>query len=120
RQLLEELLADSPDDADALRALGYLEYFDERPAAAREAFIALLATRQHTNDALFYLGGIAEQQGEIEEAAGLYSRVEAGEHLVTAQVRLALLMFRMGRPELAISHLELFARRNPGAELELG
>lgn len=120
RQLLEELLAETPDDADALRALGYLEYFDEQSAAAREAFMALLATGQYTDDALFYLGGIAEQQGEIEEAARLYSRIEGGEHLVTAQVRLALLMFRMGRPELAINHLELFARRNPTAELELG
>lgn len=120
RQQLEELLAETPDDADALRALGYLEYFDERPVAAREAFTALLATGRYTDDALFYLGGIAEQQGDIEEGARLYSRVEGGEHLVTAQVRLALLMFRMGRPELAINHLELFARRNPGAELQLG
>jgi tetratricopeptide (TPR) repeat protein len=120
RQLLEELLADIPDDPAALRALGYLEYFDDRPAAAREAFMALLATGQYTSDALFYLGGIAEQEGDIEEAAHLYSRVEGGEHQVTAQVRLALLMFRMGRPELAINHLELFARRNPEAELELG
>ena len=120
RQLLEDLLAETPDDADALRALGYLEYFDQQSAAAHEAFMALLATGQYTDDALFYLGGIAEQQGEIEEAARLYSRIEGGEHLVTAQVRLALLMFRMGRPELAINHLELFARRNPVAELELG
>ena len=120
RQLLEELLAETPDDADALRALGYLEFYDDRPAAAREAFMALLASGQHTNDALFFLGGIAERQGDIEEAARLYSRMDGGEHLVTAQVRLALLMFRMGRPELAINHLELFARRNPGAEQELG
>lgn len=120
RRLLQELLAEVPDDAEALRALGYLEYFDQQPAAAREAFMALLASGQYTDDALYYLGGIAEQQGDIEEAAHLYSRIEGGEHLVTAQVRLALLMFRMGRPELAINHLELFARRNPAAELELG
>jgi tetratricopeptide (TPR) repeat protein len=120
RTLLEALLAAHPGDADALRALGYLEYFDGESEAARQAFMALLATGRHTNDALFYLGGIAEQQGEIEEAARLYSRVSGGEHLVTAQVRLALVMFRMGRPELAINHLELFAQRNPGAGLELG
>jgi tetratricopeptide (TPR) repeat protein len=120
RALLEQLLAAHPADADALRALGYLEYFDGEPEAAQEAFMSLLATGRHTNDALFYLGGIAEQQGEIEEAARLYSRVSGGEHLVTAQVRLALVMFRMGRPELAINHLELFGQRNPGAAVELG
>jgi tetratricopeptide (TPR) repeat protein len=120
RMLLEALLAAQPRDAEALRALGYLEYFDGELDAARQAFLELLDTGRHTNDALFYLGGIAEQQGEIEEAAGLYSRVSGGEHLVTAQVRLALVMFRMGRPELAINHLELFARRNPESAVELG
>ena len=120
RELLEQVLAADAADADALRALAYLEYFEGRTDAARDAFMALLATGEHTNDALFYLGGLAEQQGDIEDAARLYSRVDGGEHLLTAQVRLALMMVGMGRPELAINHLELFARRNPEAALELG
>lgn len=120
RALLEEILGERPADGDALRALGYLEYYDGDPEAARQAFKSLLATGQHTDDALFYLAGIAEQLGDVEEAARLYSRVSGGEHLVTAQVRLALVMFRMGRPELAVNHLELFAQRNPGAAVELG
>jgi tetratricopeptide (TPR) repeat protein len=120
RALLLEILAEQPDDGDALRALGYLEYFEGRAEEARAAFAALLETGQHVNDALFYLGGIAEQAGDIEQAAQYYSRIAGGENSVTAQVRLALLMYRMGRPELAINHLELFARRNPGAEIELG
>jgi tetratricopeptide (TPR) repeat protein len=120
RQALEDLLGEAPDDADALRALGYLEYFDGRTDVAREIFTALLHSGEYTSDAFFYLGSIAEQQGDIEEAAQFYARVEDGENLFTAQVRLALLMFRMGRPELAISHLELFERRNPAAAVELG
>jgi tetratricopeptide (TPR) repeat protein len=120
RALLGELLAELPTDADALRALGYLEYYEGQFDAAHDAFVALLATGWHADDAYFYLGGIAEQQGDIEQAAQLYSRVSAGEHLVVAQVRLALLMFSMGRPELAIDHLEMFARRNPDAAAELG
>jgi tetratricopeptide (TPR) repeat protein len=119
RAVLEEILAGEPGDADALRALGYLEYFEGDHQAARQTFMSLLATGEYTDDALFYLGGIAEQEGEIEEAARLYARVSGGEQLVTAQVRLALVMFRMGRPELAIDHLELFARRNPEAAVEL-
>ena len=120
RLVLEALLEADPVDADALRALAYIEFFEGRLDHARELFLALIALDRYGNDALFYLGGIAEQQGEIEESARFYSQVNAGEHLITAQVRLALLMFRMGRPELAINHLELFAQRNPGAELELG
>ena len=120
RAVLESLLESDPADFEALRALGYLEYFEGRVEVAREIFHGLLAAGRYTNDALFYLGGIAEQQGEVEEAARLYSRIDGGEHLVTAQVRLALLMFRLGRPELAVNHLEIFARHNPGADVELG
>jgi tetratricopeptide (TPR) repeat protein len=120
RLVLEALLDADPVDADALRTLAYIEFFEGRLEQSRELFMALIALDRYGNDALFYLGGIAEQQGEVEEAARFYSQVNAGEYLVTAQVRLALLLFRMGRPELAISHLELFAQRNPGAELELG
>lgn len=120
RHVLHEVLDEVPGDADALRALGYLEYFAGHFDAARDALMALLGTGRHTDDALFYLGGIAEHEGEIEEAARLYSRITSGEHRVTAQVRLALLMYRMGRPELAIQHLELFAERNPDADIELG
>lgn len=120
RVVLESLLETDPADFEALRALGYLEYFEGRTEVAREIFLGLLAAGRYPNDALFYLGGIAEQQGEIEEAARLYSRIDGGEHLVTAQVRLALLMFRLGRPELALNHLEIFARHNPGADVDLG
>lgn len=120
RTLLEGILVKHPADAEALRALGYLEYFEGEMEASRRAFTALLATGKHTDDALFYLGGIAEQKGEVEEAARLYARVSGGEHLVTAQVRLALAMFRMGRPELAVNHLAAFAERNPDAAVELG
>lgn len=120
RSLLEALLEESPADPEALRALGYLEFHAGRAEEAERAFMALLAHGQHTNDALFYLGGLKEQQGDIEGAARFYSRVDGGEHLLTAQVRLALLMFRMGRPELALQHLELFARRNPDTAAELG
>ncbi len=120
RAVLESLLETDPADFEALRTLGYLEYFEGRIEVARETFLGLLAAGRYTNDALFYLGGIAERQGEIEEAARLYSRIDGGEHLVTAQVRLALLMFRLGRPELAVNHLEIFARHNPGADVELG
>ncbi len=120
RAALEAILEAYPMDPDALRALGFLEYYEGQEEAARETFLSLLATGRHTNDALFYLGGIAEQMGEVEEAARLYARITGGEHLVTAQVRLALQMYSLGRPELAINHLELFARRNPEAALELG
>lgn len=120
RALLEALLAEFPADPEALRALGYLEFHAGNAEAARAAFLTLLAHGQYHNDALFYLGGLLEQEGATEEAARFYARMDGGEHLLTAQVRLALLMVQMGRPELALEHLERFAERNPAAAPQLG
>lgn len=120
RALLEALLAEFPADPEALRALGYLEFHAGNADAAQAAFMTLLAHGQYRNEALFYLGGLLEQEGQTEQAAQLYARMDGGEHLLTAQVRLALLMVQMGRPELALEHLERFAERNPGTAAQLG
>jgi len=120
RELLQALLKEEPDNPAALRALGYLAYFTGDLDAARRHFTSLLSTGRYGNDAMFYLGSIAEVRGNLEEAARLYSRVSGGENLVTAQVRLALVMYRMGRPELAVNHLEEFAEMQPEAALQLG
>ncbi len=119
RQVLESVVGDEPGNAPALRALGYLEYFEGNLDAARTRFTALLATGRYADDATFYLGSIAEQEGDAEEAARMFSQVTGGEHFVTSQVRLALLMFQFGYPEIGIEHLEELARLNPGHEVEL-
>lgn len=119
RQVLEALVDDEPGNAAALRALGYLEYFDGNFEAARTRFMALLATGRYADDAMFYLGSIAEQEGDLEEAARMFSQVAGGENFVTAQVRLALLMFQFGHPEVGIEHLEDLAQLNPAYEVEL-
>ncbi|MFN2166353.1 MAG: tetratricopeptide repeat protein, partial [Anaerolineae bacterium] len=97
----------------------YLEFSEGNMDDARRHFMALMATGRFPDDAVFYLGSIAEQEGDLHEAVRMYSRVSGGQHLVTAQVRLALLMYRMGRPQLALQHLEEFGRLNPRAEVEL-
>ncbi|MEJ2514074.1 MAG: tetratricopeptide repeat protein [Gammaproteobacteria bacterium] len=119
RRLLESLVTEEPGNAVARRALGYLEFSEGNMDDARRHFMALMATGRFPDDAVFYLGSIAEQEGDLHEAVRMYSRVSGGQHLVTAQVRLALLMYRMGRPQLALQHLEEFGRLNPRAEVEL-
>ncbi len=119
RRLLQSVVEDEPGNAMALRALGYLEFSEGNLEAARRHFLALMATGRFPDDAVFYLGSIAEQEGDAHEAIRMYSRVAGGQHMVTAQVRLALLMYRLGRPQLALQHLEEFARLNPQADVEL-
>jgi tetratricopeptide (TPR) repeat protein len=118
----EELLA--LKDAEAtrpgvLRSLGYLEYHAGNLEQAEEHFVELMSTGRYMDEALFYLASIAEQQGDVDTAMRFYGRVTTGDNAVTAQVRLALLLYNMGEAEAALRHLQDFSRMAPWAESEL-
>lgn len=118
----EELLA--LKDAEAtrpgvLRSLGYLEYHAGNLDQAEEHFVELMSTGRYMDEALFYLASIAEQQGDVDTAMRFYGRVTTGDNAVTAQVRLALLLYNMGEAEAALRHLQDFSRMAPWAESEL-
>ncbi len=118
----DELLA--LKDAEAtrpgvLRSLGYLEYHAGNLDAAEDHFVELMSTGRYMDEALFYLASIAEQQGDVDTAMRFYGRVTSGDNAVTAQVRLALLLYNMGETEAALRHLEDFSRMAPWAESEL-
>ncbi len=118
----EELLA--LKDAEAtrpgvLRSLGYLEYHAGNLDQAEEHFVELMSTGRYMDEALFYLASIAEQQGDVDTAMRFYGRVTTGDNAVTAQVRLALLLYNLGETEAALRHLEDFSRMAPWAESEL-
>ena len=118
----EELLA--LKDAEAtrpgvLRSLGYLEYHAGNLEQAEEHFVELMSTGRYMDEALFYLASIAEQQGDVDTAMRFYGRVTTGDNAVTAQVRLALLLYNLGETEAALRHLQDFSRMAPWAESEL-
>ena len=118
----EDLLA--LKDAEAtrpgvLRSLGYLEYHAGNLEQAEEHFVELMSTGRYMDEALFYLASIAEQQGDVDTAMRFYGRVTTGDNAVTAQVRLALLLYNLGETEAALRHLQDFSRMAPWAESEL-
>ncbi len=116
---LELLLGDFPRMPGALRTLGFMEFQQGNNELAERYFIELLATGSYMSDALFYLGGMTEEEGDMDGAMDFYSRVTSGNNAVTARIRTSLILYRLGRPEDALKQLDEHLQTDPGASLDL-
>ena len=101
-----ELLAvQAPENSDVLYMLGLLHLQGNRLDDSAVFFEKLSAQEKLTDVANYYLGRIAEERQDYEEAGVWYQGVHKGEHYFDAQVRLALLLAKKGEVEEARSHL---------------
>ncbi len=107
------LLTEETGSAGALRALGFLELDTGSFEQAGARFSELLGTGEFTEDAMFYLGLIAERMEDYQRAMRAYSRVNIGYSAIPAQARLAHLMNKLGDEQGALKHLRRFGLQNP-------
>ena len=110
---VNQVLLEQPYRSDALRLMAIinfrLEYFD----AAKSDFEDLLNTGAYRMDALYYLGGIADRQSELDDAVEYYSQVTAGDNAVLAQSRAAGILAEQGKTDDALEFADRFAETNP-------
>jgi tetratricopeptide (TPR) repeat protein len=85
----------------------------DRLDVAKADFEDLLASGNYRMDALYYLGRIADQRDEREDAVGYYTEVTSGDNAVIAQSRAAGILVQEGEAEEAIELLDRFAAINP-------
>ena len=116
---LELLLSEYPRLPGALRTLGFLEFQEGNMDLAGRYFVELVGTGVFVPDALFYLGSIAELDGDPDSAVSFYSQVSGGDNLVPARVRLAFILYRLGRTEEALDSLEEVAVTDPSSSVDL-
>ena len=116
---LELLLTEYPRMAGALRTLGFVEFQEGNNELAERYFVELLATGSYMSDALFYLGAMTEEDGDVDGAMDFYTRVTSGNNAITARIRLSLILYRLGRPDDALKQLELHSRSDPETALDL-
>lgn len=116
---LELLLSDFPRLPGALRTLGFLEFEQGNLDLAGRYFVELVGTGLFVSDALFYLGSIAELDGDLDSAVSFYSQISSGDNLIPARVRLAFILYRLGRTEEALDSLEEVAVTDPSSSVDL-
>jgi len=112
RAQFERLAEQAPENADVRFALGLLLLQTNRPQEARAQFEKLIALGARTRAASFYLGQIAESDKNYDEAMTAYQQVDRGEHYLSAQIRVAVLMVEQGDVDAAREHLQALPRRN--------
>lgn len=109
-----------PDNPEVLFPLALLALEAEQHDTAEQHLQRLLELGSHQAEAHYYLGQLAENRGEIEQALDWYSRVEPGaQHWQEVQVRMAHLEARLDRMAEARARLQELRGREPGAALRL-
>jgi tetratricopeptide (TPR) repeat protein len=116
---VNQVLLEQPARTDALRLMAIINFTNNHLDAAWADFRDLLSSGQYTMDALYYLGRIADQRLEHEEAITLYSQVISGPNTVPAQRRAASLMAERGKPDQALRHLEEFGDTHPAHAIDM-
>jgi tetratricopeptide (TPR) repeat protein len=113
RNQFEILVTEAPNNIDVLYALGLLNLQANRLDEAEVYFQRLSELGENSEEANYYLGRIAEERGEIEKATTWYESIQQGNNYFDAQVRLAFLIAKDGRPGDARKHLQNIRAENP-------
>ena len=105
------LLDKDPENADILLSLGLLEIetgdLDEAVAHLQH----LIDIGQKQDIANYYLGRIAQNREEHKVAISYYLKVNSGDYVFDAKLRIAGLFARLGRVDEGLQQLEVLAEK---------
>jgi tetratricopeptide (TPR) repeat protein len=110
---LKILARDPESTAVALRLMGLLDFQEGHLDAAAAKFRQLLTTGKFMDDAFYYLGLIADRNGDPERALRFYAQVQSGENVVPALLRAATLLQTHGSPAAAEELLDRLIEDEP-------
>lgn len=93
-----ELLSEqSPRDGELLLSLALVNRETGDADAAKAYLRQLLALEQHVDEAHYYLGRFAEEEGDLETALREYRQVDEGRELFVATSRASVILIDEGR-----------------------
>ena len=113
REQFAILVAQSPGDGDMLLSLALVSKETGAIEDAEVYFRKLLMMNQHVSEAHFYLGQIAEQRGDSEEAIKQYADVPPGAEFFPALGRVINLQLNAKNPDGARKQLRDLRERYP-------
>jgi tetratricopeptide (TPR) repeat protein len=92
RAQLTDLLSKPDAKPLALRMLGLMDFEEGKLDEASAHFAELVTTGKYLDDALYYLGLIAERHADEERALRLYAQVQTGDNVISALLRAASIL----------------------------
>lgn len=112
-QSFEAILKATPDQPEALYALGLLKMQEGDDDAAFDYLSRLAASGNRSTDAYYYLGVLERRRGRPQNALQWLSQVGGGSHVIQAQLLIAETLGDLGRIEAGRAHLAQLRERNP-------
>lgn len=107
RAEFQRLLGDFPGNADVIYAVAVLSMQLSDWATAEENFRKLLGLEFAEMDTVrLYLGQIAEERKQYDDALRWYAEVAPGEQYLAAQLRIAQLLVKQGKLDAGRRHLQ--------------
>lgn len=107
RAQFERLLVDFPGNADVVYAVAVLSMQLSDWATAEENFRKLLGRDFTEIDTVrLYLGQIAEERKQFDDALRWYAEVAPGDQYLAAQLRIAQLLVKQGKLDAGRRHLQ--------------
>ena len=114
RQHFNQLLKGFPNNPDVVYPVALLALQQNDLVVAETQFNRLLALDiPDKSIAYYYLAQIAEEKGKLDEALGLYAKVESGEQMVQARMRSAQILAGQGKLDEA---RKLLSEASTGSE----
>ncbi len=97
RQEFKRLTQEAPDNADAHFTLGLIAMQTDDLVSARASFIKALELGHPDADSVrYYLGQLEEAENQFDAALKWYRQVSEGRHRFDAQLRVAVMLSRLG------------------------
>ena len=98
-----------PDDGEIALSYALLNIETQNLDEASKTFEHLIEIDKQVPVANYYLGRIAQNQGEDKKAISYYLRVSSGDYAYDAQLRIGVLLAVLGKPDEGLAKLEALA-----------
>ena len=119
KQQFHNVVKVDPEHADGLYSLALLELETKNYRSGEKYLKQLLELDEHVQNAYYYLGYAAREQGKDEAALGWYLRVESGDYWNQSQLHAASIMVKRGEIERMHEYMRGLRQKNPLMAIQL-
>ncbi len=113
RAQFAEVVRLEPENIDGLYSLALLELETRQFKSGEKHLKQLLELNEREQNAYYYLGYSAREQGDDAAALAWYRKVESGDYWSQAQLRLAEILIKQDRLDEMQDHMRVLRQKNP-------
>jgi len=118
RAQFAEVVRLEPENIDGLYSLALLELETKQYASSEKHLKQLLELNERQQNAYYYLGYAAHEQGNNEAALAWYQKVESGDYWSQAQLRTAEILIQQDKLDEMQDHMRMLRQKNPEQALQ--